>query len=128
MNTLRIGILLILVSLSSSSCSHVNSIVTDVKSCINDELPRDKQDLEVAAGQFLKDAFLCDAEKGFDTNSIPECLTKALDGIALALGPDGKRFELCLVDKFQNDPNLHELAKKRARLVRVKLAREVNGR
>lgn len=125
--TRTLALLLGLSLFGVSGCSffqkHVDAITTDVESCITPNASADKAALEHAAGQFLAQTLMCDAEAGFNPYALPACAADAIPGIEASLGPDGKAFVTCALNKIENDPNALAKQKARAHAARVSLAR-----
>jgi hypothetical protein len=105
-----------------SGCAHVTAIEGDIRSCVSKDAPQALKDIEGDAVPFLKDAFICDADSGFNPNAIPACLLASFSAVEPQLGPDAKRFEECIVSTIANDPAAAEPVKQRARMVHVSLA------
>ena len=122
----KLGILALLFAfVGLSGCAHVDAIAKDVDSCVKADGPAAVVDLEKAAPKIIEDILMCAPE---GEAGIPACVEEGLASLVTALGPDGKRFELCVVNTIENDPAAAALAKARAKSVRVKLVREANGR
>lgn len=105
-------------ALGSSGCAHVDAIAKDVTGCVKADESAAVVDLERAAPKIVEDILMC-APGG--EAAIPMCVEQGLQSLVVALGPDGERFRLCVVNAIENDPEAAPLAKQRAKAVRVKL-------
>ena len=111
--------------LALPGCAHVNAVEQDVLSCVKSDGPAAIVDLEKASPKIVEDILMCAPE---GEAAIPMCVEEGLATLVTALGPDGKRFELCIVNKIENDTAAAPLQKKRAGAMRMKLVREGGGR
>jgi len=104
-----------------ASCAHVDAIVKDVQSCVKQDGDSTVQDLEKEAIPFVENLLICDP--GFSPAALPVCAEQGLAAVAFAIGPDGERFKLCVVNTIEHDPAATVLQKARAGAERVKLVR-----
>jgi len=105
-----------------AGCAHVSAIEADVKSCVNQDAPDASKIVEKNAAPAIEEAFMCEAEGGFNPNEIPACLEEALATETAGLGQDAERFKMCVVTAVENDPNAKLVVKQRAHVMKMKLA------
>ena len=130
-----------LLASSLSGCAHVTAIERDVVGCVKVDEPQAVVDLEKAAPKLVEAILMCASEGGevapacppettcapAETAILPMCVTTGLATVVLALGPDGQRFETCVLNAVENDPAAAPLAKARAKNVETMLLRERGG-
>lgn len=121
MNSFR-GILVVAgVLVFGANCAHVDAIVKDVKSCVKQDGDPALKTLESQAIPFVENLLICDPT--FSAAALPLCAANGLAAVAIAIGPDGERFKLCVVNTIEHDPAASKLAKSRAGVERMSLVR-----
>jgi hypothetical protein len=128
-NLRTIGLIGLLVSLSTlAACAlfqkKADATIADIDSCIGSNEAQDVKDLKHAAGQFILQVLTCDAEGGLSpaqlAADLPLCAEAAIPGVEASLGPDGKEFVDCALNKIRNDPNALVVQKNRAKKLQAK--------